>query len=134
MQDAFLAGSRVLGSPIALSGSYPAAACFRDLQLTEIPEVMERKGFNVGAALMRKWFLGSAFVLPDRWKRGYEITHADLPRNYVDESTVSMSWAMRYARTQSVFDELRMAVLGQSSEKSEKLSWDELERVMNFAS
>jgi len=129
-QDAFLAGSRVLGSSIALSASYPAAACFRDLQLTEIPDVMERKGFNVGASLMRRWFRGPAFLLPDRWKRGYEITHSDLPRGYIDESTVSMSWAMQYARTQIVFDELRAAVLGQSSEKSEKLSWDELYRCL----
>ncbi|MDO0510232.1 hypothetical protein KTU58_24005, partial [Escherichia coli] len=89
-QDAFLARSRVLGSSIALSASYPAAACFRDLQLTEIPDVMERKGFNVGASLMHRWFRGPAFLLPDRWKRGYEITHSDLPRGYIDESTVSM--------------------------------------------
>lgn len=130
IQDTLLAGSRVLGSPIALSGSYPAAACFRDLQLIDIPDVMERKGFNVGASLMRRWFLGSAFLLPDRWKRGYGITHSDLPRSYVDESAVSMSWAMQYARTQAVFDELKAAVLGQSAERSERLSWDELYRCL----
>ncbi|WP_152033977.1 DUF6402 family protein [Paracidovorax avenae] len=131
-QDAFLAGSRIAAPPIALSGSYPAAACFRDLQLTEIPEVMDRKGFNIGAALMRRWFRGSAFLLPDRWKRGYGIRHMDLPGSYIDSSTVSMKWAMQFARTQAVYGDLKSAVLGLSSEKSAKLSWDELYRCLTL--
>ncbi|MDA8455839.1 DUF6402 family protein [Acidovorax sp. GBBC 3334] len=71
----------------------------RRFQLDEIPGVMRsRLGWPVAAALMDRWFRGAGFEMPETMKNGrrYQLNHLDSVR--LDEHTVSMAWALGFAR------------------------------------
>lgn len=119
---------RLVTNPVSLSSGYPAAACFKNLNLVEIPDVMDKKGFTVAAALMRRWFLGKAFAMPTRWKdaktNGFD--HRTLASPYLDTSIVTMQWALKYGRTGTAKQEVKNAALGLLSPISLKASQNEL--------
>ena len=128
LSAAALAAARLLAKPIALDSQYPASACFRNIQLTDIPAVMSKHGFRVGAALMDRWFMAPAFSMPISWKGSARagFDNRSLDGHHVDTTAVSMSWALRFGRTQETFTELRRAVLGTASVESLNRSKEEL--------
>ncbi|GKT22185.1 DUF6402 family protein [Acidovorax sp. SUPP3334] len=81
----------------------------RLFQLDDIPGVMRsRMGWPVAAALMERWFRGAAFEMPDAMKLG-DAPHQTFTLNSVqlDDSTVSMAWAMGFARVRSAIAKLQ---------------------------
>lgn len=89
---------------------------------------MERRGLRIGAALMRRWFRGAAFIIPVEWKIGasQDIDHRRIGPNYIDSKIVSMQWAMQYERTTAKMVELRSAIEGSSTSQSLEFSKREL--------
>ncbi|MDA8452928.1 DUF6402 family protein [Acidovorax sp. NCPPB 3859] len=81
----------------------------RLFQLEDIPGVMRsRLGWPVAAALMERWFRGAAFEMPDLMKQGrdnYRLSR--LIPAYLDESTVTMAWALGFARVRSAMKQLQ---------------------------
>ncbi|GKT20486.1 DUF6402 family protein [Acidovorax sp. SUPP3334] len=81
----------------------------RLFQLDDIPGVMRsRMGWPVAAALMERWFRGAAFEMPDAMKLG-DPPHQTATLNAVqlDERTVSMAWAMGFARVRTAMATLQ---------------------------
>ncbi len=126
VDGAALAAARLMAKPISLASDYPAAGCFKNIQLNDIPTAMEKNGFRVGAALMRKWFKGAPFAMPSAWKTGLGIDHRSVAMQHLDTSIVSMPWALRFGRTQETYLELKNAVAGRGSERSLAFSQKEL--------
>ncbi|GKS95490.1 DUF6402 family protein [Acidovorax sp. SUPP2825] len=124
--DAALAAARLVAKPISLASNYPAAGCFKNIQLTDLPAAMEKNGFRVGAALMRKWFTGAPFAMPSAWKTGVGVDHRSLTAQHIDTSIISMPWALRFGRTQETYLELKNAISGNGSERSLAFSQKEL--------
>ncbi|MDA8446599.1 DUF6402 family protein [Paracidovorax valerianellae] len=135
LNAAALAANRLVAKPIALDSRYPAAACFKHIQLTDIPAVMNKNGFRMGAALMERWFIAPAFSMPISWKGSARaaLDNRSLDGHHVDTTTVSMSWALRFGRTQDTFAELTRAVLGLSSIQSLNRSKEELFSMLRRA-
>lgn len=81
----------------------------RLFQLRDIPSVMRsRHGWHMAAALMERWFNGAPYEMPPEMKnsRGrYRMSNLDSV--YLDETTVTMQWAMGYARVQAAVKKLR---------------------------
>ncbi|AVT14550.1 DUF6402 family protein [Paracidovorax avenae] len=78
-------------------------------QLRDIPSVMRsRLGWPVAAALMERWFNGAAFAMPQEMKEGREFYRLrNLNSSHLDETTVTMAWAMRFSRVQAAIDKLQ---------------------------
>jgi hypothetical protein len=123
-----LTSLRQASNPVKLDAGYPAAACFKNLSLVEIPEVMERRGLQTGAALMRRWFLAPAFVMPSTWKvvKPSKIKQTTIPAQYIDQGLVKMQWVLRHARALAAYQELTQAVRGLGAATSLAASKDEL--------
>lgn len=65
--------------------------------LTSIPDAMRHMmRWPVAASLMERWFKAPAYTLSKAQKTGDAYT----PPMYVDESSISMRWAIRFARVQ----------------------------------
>jgi hypothetical protein len=62
------------------------------LTLTNIPKIMQAKGWVKGALLMQYWFDGNATTAP-----AYTLP---------DTSTITMEWVLRFARAKVVYDQL----------------------------
>ncbi|MCG8518672.1 MAG: DUF6402 family protein [Pseudomonadales bacterium] len=61
-----------------------------DLDITKIPQIMDKNNWPVGAALMRKWFSGKSNNIPA----------AGTP----SLTDVKMDWLLSYSRAKSVYD------------------------------
>lgn len=80
----------------------------RLFQLDDIPVVMRsRMGWPVAAALMERWFRGAAFEItgPIKLSLGKDRL-SRLPPARLDESIVTMAWALRFARVQAALRQL----------------------------
>ncbi len=81
----------------------------RLFQLDDIPGVMRsRMGWPVAAALMERWFRGAAFEMPDLMKQGrdsYRLSRSNPA--HLDESTVTMAWALGFARVRAAMAKLQ---------------------------
>ncbi|WP_277600133.1 DUF6402 family protein [Sphingomonas sp. ABOLH] len=62
--------------------------------LSDIPAVMRREQWPIGAALMDRWFAAKAWAMPTAVKRGQQPA----PPRAVDTTTVTMAWAMAVPR------------------------------------
>ncbi len=79
----------------------------RRFRLDDIPGVMRsRLGWPVAAALMERWFRGAAFEMPDTIKSGQRHL-VDLNSAQLDEDTVTMQWALGFARVQAAMSRLQ---------------------------
>ncbi len=78
-------------------------------QLRDIPSVMRsRLGWPVAAALMERWFNGAPFRMPREMKFSespYRLSQ--LPSAYLDDTTVTMQWALGFARVRAAVDQLQ---------------------------
>lgn len=79
----------------------------RRFQLDDIPGVMRsRLGWPVAATLMERWFSGAAFEMPNATKSGKRRL-VDLNSPQLDEGTVTMQWALGFARVQTALSALQ---------------------------
>ena len=125
--DFLLNRFRSSAKPIELSGGYPVAQCFKNLNLVDIPRVMREKKLTRGAEIMEHWFSGKPFSMPATWKAG---KNAPDPRTispeHINDTIITMSWALGFPRALASYNELKSAVNGTLSEKSLNFSKDEL--------
>ncbi len=81
----------------------------RLFQLRDIPGVMRsRLGWPVASNLMERWFNGAPFRMSREMKFS-ESPHrlSQLPSAHLDDSTVSMQWALGFARVQGAMARLQ---------------------------
>jgi Family of unknown function (DUF6402) len=126
--DFLLKRLRDTSTPIELSRAAPVAACFKNLNLIDIPRVMREKKLTIGAAIMEHWFLGKAFVMPAAWKAAPPkgIDPRTIKPDHIDETIITMKWVLEFARALSTYNELRSAVLGNLGAESQEASKREL--------
>lgn len=68
--------------------------------LRDIPSVMQYKlVWPVASNVMQKWFAGSAYQMPSSVKKN-DFPASKLPPAVIDESLVTMKWAMSFKRVQ----------------------------------
>ncbi|WCM97525.1 DUF6402 family protein [Acidovorax sp. GBBC 1281] len=81
----------------------------RLFQLEDIPGVMRsRMGWPVAAGLMERWFNGAAFRMPAEMKESRSPHRLNqLSSVHLEESIVTMSWALRFARVQTAMATLQ---------------------------
>lgn len=60
--------------------------------LTKIPGIMRKNGWNKGAALMEAWFAGASNDKPERGKP--------------DTTSITMSWVLGFERAKEAYDEM----------------------------
>ncbi len=118
---------RSAANPIQTLKGPPLAACFRDINLFDIPKVMREKKLIKGAEIMEHWFMGKPFVMPAHWKAGKNAPDPrTIPLGHINETIITMQWALGYQRVLTPYAELKNAVYGTLSEKSLDFSKDEL--------
>lgn len=81
----------------------------RLFQLRDIPGVMRsRLGWPVASALMERWFNGAPFRMPREMKFSespYRLSQ--LPSAHLDDTTVTMQWALGFSRVRAAMDRLK---------------------------
>ena len=78
------------------------------LKVTSLPSAMRKMGWSVSAALMERWFASPAWRMPENWK-GKNSTMppaTEIGAPYVDESIVTMEWALGFSRCRKAYEEL----------------------------
>ena len=122
-----LARFRNAANPIEISRGAPVAACFKNLNLVEIPRIMREKKLIKGAEIMEHWFSGKPFAMPATWKSGQ---NAPDPRTislaHINETIITMDWALGFPRAMALYSELKNAVFGNLKQSSLKASQLEL--------
>ncbi len=118
---------RNVADPIQTLKGPPLAACFRNLNLFDIPQVMREKKLIKGAEMMEHWFLGKPFSMPTAWKAPppKTVDPRMIPAIHIDETIITMQWALGFARALAAYSELKSAVYGngeggQSSQEASK--------------
>jgi Family of unknown function (DUF6402) len=126
--DSFLLNRfRSAANPIQTLKGPPLSACFRDINLFDIPQVMRQKKLIKGAEIMEHWFLGKPFSMPASWKDGKNASDPrTIPIQHINETIITMQWALGFPRALAPYNELKSAVYGTLSEKSLNFSKDEL--------
>jgi hypothetical protein len=81
--------------------------CYADVfKLTDLPGIMDKKGWKVSSILMRKWLNNPAYTISVDEKEG-NTDARQYPKHLVDASTVTMAWALSFPRInkeyQSIF-------------------------------
>lgn len=90
---------------------HAATASRPRFQLCDIPGAMDRLRWPVSARLMRRWFQGNAYPIRDAVRNG-EVDPRKLLPAIIDESTVTMDWALGFARVASTRWELLAGDVG----------------------
>lgn len=76
------------------------------LYLDEIPGAMDKMGWRVSAALMRRWFATKpAWVMGERERASDDLT--TVPSSRIESSIVTMDWLLGYPSVRSAFEELQ---------------------------
>lgn len=80
---------------------------FQPLRLDEIPGAMDKMGWGVAAALMRRWFGNPLYVMTKEEKRRLSASDARiLSPQYFDDQIVKMQWALQYPAIQIALNDL----------------------------
>ncbi|WP_445373967.1 DUF6402 family protein [Photorhabdus tasmaniensis] len=76
--------------------------------LDQIPDAMEKMGWEMAPKLMRHWFnTKSAYIFTEEVKGKYVTGDAiDIPDERVNDSIIKMEWAMKYKQPQDVMSVL----------------------------
>lgn len=85
----------------------PHSVRVQPMPITGIPSAMRKMGWEVSAALMKRWFDSPQFIMPPEWKSDAAPPAASTSLQYIDNTTVTMSWALKFKRLQEAFDHLR---------------------------
>jgi Family of unknown function (DUF6402) len=126
--DSFLLNRfRSAANPIEISRGTPVAACFKNLNLIEIPRVMREKKLFTGAEIMEHWFLGKPFVMPANWKSAENtIDPRTISATHIEATIITMQWALTFPRALHAYNELKNAVYGNLKQSSLAASQAEL--------
>ena len=92
---------------------------YKNLNLIELPEIMQSTGRPIGAALMRTWFKRPAFTIPENWKAG-RADYKNVPDTALSTDIIKMQWALNFARTQKAYSDLKGIFNGQNRESLAK--------------
>jgi hypothetical protein len=84
-------------------------AAVRDA-IESIPPAMRNMGWHVSAEIMDRWIRSPAWVLPDVWKSENPPDPATLSPAHLDQSLVSMSWALTSPRVRMAMKKLRTSM------------------------
>jgi hypothetical protein len=80
--------------------------CYADVfKLTDLPDIMEKKGWQVASALMRKWLNSPAYVMNGDEKGGKKDSRK-YHSNLVDTTTIKMSWVLSFPRIKQEHDKI----------------------------
>lgn len=98
-------------------------ACYKTLNLIEIPGIMQKTGRLVGAALMNKWFSKTSYTMPEDVK-ALRIPFKNIPAQAIETNIISMKWVLNFTRTHGAYNELKDIIsrrnivsLGKSKER-----------------
>lgn len=98
-------------APAALtpvSDTRPHRLVVKPLPIRVLPSAMHRMGWNVSAALMERWFASPPWSMPDEWKDDTTKLRATaIDAAHIDESIVSMRWALSFSRCAEALEALR---------------------------
>lgn len=79
------------------------------MYLDEIPVAMDRMGWRVSAALMRRWFSTKpAWAMHSNLRGSNAPDPRTLPASRFDDQIVKMDWVLSFARVRAVFEDLLM--------------------------
>ncbi|QDD65105.1 hypothetical protein EJD96_13505 [Herbaspirillum seropedicae] len=80
--------------------------CYANVfKLTDLPDIMDKNGWRVASALMRRWFSAKAYEMTDEEKSG--LTDARLyPSHLIDCSTTTMDWLLSFPRAKEEYDKI----------------------------
>jgi len=109
---------------------------YKTLNLIELPEIMQRTGRPIGAALMRTWFKRPAFTIPENWKAG-RADYKNVPDTALSTDIIKMQWALNFARTQKAYSDLKGIFNGQNTEslaKTKERLYGHLKKANKFLS
>ncbi|POA34902.1 MULTISPECIES: DUF6402 family protein [unclassified Pseudomonas] len=78
-------------------------------KVTDIPDAMRKMNWPVAADLMQHWFDGKPWPNTDDGGMAELVKSHDefAPEEYINETIVTMSWAMTFDRTKAAVDSLR---------------------------
>jgi hypothetical protein len=126
--DSFLLNRfRSAANPIQTLKGPPLSACFRNINLVDIPQVMREKKLIKGAEVMEHWFMGKPFIMPTAWKVGEDAPDPrTIPSQHVNETIITMQWALGFQRSLNGYNELKNAVYGNLKKSSLEASQIEL--------
>lgn len=82
--------------------------------LGDVPGVMRRKGWTVGAECMERWFRYGAYIMSPAEKAG-NVDYRTLPGSVLETRLVTMRWATQFARVSGVVEALRTGWLTPAS-------------------
>jgi len=74
-------------------------------RLTDLPDIMDQKGWPVSSAIMRKWFANPAYKMSQLTKEG-KTDAREYPPKLVDTSTVKMNWVLSFPRAKKEYDKI----------------------------
>jgi hypothetical protein len=93
-------------------GSSPQVP-YDPLYISDLPDVMDKKGWKNSAQLMRRWFsIRPAYKMSLQARRGEnssggQLDYRTLPSTQVDTQIIKMSWAMGYEPVKKAFAQLK---------------------------
>jgi hypothetical protein len=80
--------------------------CYADVfKLTDLPDIMDKKGWKVASALMRKWFDSPAYTISQEEKGG-KTDSRKYQSHLVDITTIKMSWVLSFTRIKQEHDKI----------------------------
>lgn len=77
-----------------------------EIELTDIPSAMRNMGWEIAPFFMERWFSGDAFVISDDVRKKYDNHPTTIPKEHLDEKTVTMKWLMNFQRVKKAYDHL----------------------------
>ena len=101
---------KLLASPTAKNTKAPPPSptgqCYHEVfQVTDLPLIMQRHGWEVGAALMNEWFSRKGFFrTPEKIKE--QITFRGYDTQNINTNIVTMDWLLSFDRFKNKLDEL----------------------------
>ncbi|CDG17383.1 DUF6402 family protein [Xenorhabdus doucetiae] len=83
------------------------------ISLNQLPDIMNKMGWEMASKLMREWFNRPLFEMDDNLRKKYILGKAtDIPKEHYNDSIVKMEWALKYERVQDAINELIITRLG----------------------
>ncbi|KAF3997383.1 DUF6402 family protein [Glaciimonas immobilis] len=96
--------------PIATAMTTPCSdrkgvKCFIEiLQLRDLPDIMEKMGWDIAAEIMNHWFsLDTGWAMPQEVKEG-KVDPISLDQTQYDDQIIKMAWLLKFPRAAEAFD------------------------------
>ncbi|WP_226500763.1 DUF6402 family protein [Pseudomonas sp. MWU16-30322] len=104
-----MATTTVSSTMTPASNKVGRSVAVRLFKVTDIPDAMRKMNWHVAADLMRHWFDGNPWPNTDDGGMAELVKSHDefAPAEYINETIVTMDWAMTFDRTKAAVDILR---------------------------